>query len=58
MTILFDLVYLYIQKYVKKYLYTSTYGVYAPKSVLKENSVWKTFPSGSGVSVNFIVIWN
>ena len=30
---------------VKKYLYTSTYGVYAPKSVLKENSVWKTFPS-------------
>ncbi len=30
---------------VKKYLYTSTYGVYAPASVLRENTVWKTFPS-------------
>ena len=30
---------------VKKYLYTSTYGVYAPASILRENTVWKTFPS-------------
>ena len=30
---------------VKKYLYTSTYGVYGHDSVMKENDVWKTFPS-------------
>lgn len=30
---------------VKKYLYTSTYGVYGPAQILKENVVWKTFPS-------------
>jgi GDP-L-fucose synthase len=30
---------------VKKYLYTSTYGVYAPSPLSKEDSVWKTFPS-------------
>ena len=30
---------------VKKYLYTSTYGVYGHGSVMKENDVWKTFPS-------------
>ena len=30
---------------VKKYLYTSTYGVYGHDSVMKENNVWKTFPS-------------
>ena len=30
---------------VKRYLYTSTYGVYSHSSVMKENSVWKTFPS-------------
>ena len=30
---------------VKRYLYTSTYGVYGKSSVMKENTVWKTFPS-------------
>ncbi len=30
---------------VKKYLYTSTYGVYGPAEILKEENVWKTFPS-------------
>lgn len=30
---------------VKNYLYTSTYGVYAPKKIMRENEVWKTFPS-------------
>ncbi len=30
---------------VKRYLYTSTYGVYSPSPIMKENSVWKTFPS-------------
>lgn len=30
---------------VKKYLYTSTYGVYGPAEILKEKNVWKTFPS-------------
>lgn len=30
---------------VKNYLYTSTYGVYAPKKIMKEDDVWKTFPS-------------
>jgi len=30
---------------VKRYLYTSTYGVYNHSSVMKEDSVWKTFPS-------------
>ena len=30
---------------VKNYLYTSTYGVYAPKKIMKEEDVWKTFPS-------------
>jgi GDP-L-fucose synthase len=30
---------------VKRYLYTSTYGVYSHSSVMKEDSVWKTFPS-------------
>ena len=30
---------------VKKYLYTSTYGVYAHSTIMKEDDVWKTFPS-------------
>ena len=30
---------------VKKFLYTSTYGVYSPAPIMKENMVWKTFPS-------------
>lgn len=30
---------------VKKYLYTSTYGVYGKKLPMKEENVWKTFPS-------------
>lgn len=29
----------------KKYLYTSTVGVYSPAEVLYEDDVWKTFPS-------------
>jgi len=30
---------------VKKYLYTSTIGVYSPAEVFYEDDVWKTFPS-------------
>lgn len=30
---------------VKRYLYTSTIGVYSPAPVFYENDVWKTFPS-------------
>jgi len=30
---------------VKNYLYTSTYGVYGHSPVMKEDDVWKTFPS-------------
>jgi len=30
---------------VKRYLYTSTVGVYAPAEVFYEDDVWKTFPS-------------
>lgn len=30
---------------VKRYLFTSTIGVYAPSEVFYEDSVWKTFPS-------------
>ena len=30
---------------VKKYLYTSTYGVYGHSPIMKEDDVWKTFPS-------------
>ena len=30
---------------VKKYLYTSTIGVYAPAQVFHEDDVWKSFPS-------------
>ena len=30
---------------VKRFLLTSSIGVYAPSKVFKENSVWKTFPS-------------
>ncbi len=30
---------------VKRFLYTSTIGVYAPSKVFHEDSVWKTFPS-------------
>lgn len=32
---------------VKKYLYTSSIGVYQPASVLIESDVWKTFPSSN-----------
>lgn len=30
---------------VTRYLYTSSNGVYAPASIMRENSVWRTFPS-------------
>lgn len=30
---------------VKRFLLTSSIGVYAPSKIFKENSVWKTFPS-------------
>jgi len=30
---------------VKRYLYTSTYGVYGPDLKMKEENVWKSFPS-------------
>ena len=30
---------------VQRYLYTSTYGVYGPSAKMRENNVWKTFPS-------------
>ena len=30
---------------VKRYLYTSTYGVYGKSLKMKEENVWKTFPS-------------
>lgn len=30
---------------VERYMYTSTYGIYAPAEVLREDDVWKTFPS-------------
>jgi len=30
---------------VEKFLFTSTVGVYAPRSILREDDVWKTFPS-------------
>lgn len=33
------------QSGVKKYLYTSTVGVYSPAEVFHEDDVWKTFPS-------------
>ena len=32
---------------VKRYLYTSSIGVYHPAPVLKEDDVWKTFPSAN-----------
>jgi len=33
---------------VKKYLYTSSIGVYAPSQILKEDDVWGTFPPDYG----------
>jgi GDP-L-fucose synthase len=30
---------------VKRYLYTSSIGVYNPRSIMKESDVWKTYPS-------------
>ncbi len=30
---------------VKRFLYTSSIGVYSPKKIMKEDDVWKTFPS-------------
>lgn len=30
---------------VRRYLYTSTVGVYAPAEIFREDDVWKTFPS-------------
>lgn len=33
------------QRGVKKYLFTSTVGVYSPSEVFLEDDVWKTFPS-------------
>jgi GDP-L-fucose synthase len=33
------------QNGIKRYLFTSTYGVYGPSKIMKEDQVWKTFPS-------------
>ncbi len=33
------------QQSVKRFLYTSTIGVYAPAEIFREDDVWKTFPS-------------
>ena len=30
---------------IKRYLFTSTYGVYGPSKIMNEDDVWKTFPS-------------
>jgi GDP-L-fucose synthase len=30
---------------IEWYLYTSSYGIYAPTDIMKEDDVWKTFPS-------------
>ena len=30
---------------VQRYLYTSTYGVYGPQNIMKEENVWNSFPS-------------
>jgi GDP-L-fucose synthase len=30
---------------VKRFLYTSSIGVYSPAEVFREDDVWKTFPS-------------
>ena len=30
---------------MKRYLYTSSVGVYSPADLFKEDDVWKTFPS-------------
>lgn len=30
---------------VKRYLFTSTYGVYGPSKIMKEEQVWQSFPS-------------
>ena len=30
---------------IKRYLFTSTYGVYGPSKIMSEDDVWKTFPS-------------
>ena len=30
---------------IKRYLFTSTYGVYGPSNIMNEENVWKTFPS-------------
>ena len=37
------------QNKVKKFLYTSSVGVYAPAKIFKEEDVWKTFPSKNDV---------
>lgn len=33
------------QNNVKRYLFTSTYGVYGPSKIMQEDKVWKSFPS-------------
>ena len=33
------------QSGVKRYLFTSTYGVYGPSKIMKEEQVWRSFPS-------------
>lgn len=30
---------------IKRYLFTSTYGVYGPSKIMKEDDVWNSFPS-------------
>ena len=32
---------------VKRFLYTSSIGVYSPKDIMREKDVWKTFPSNN-----------
>ena len=32
---------------VKRFMFTSSIGVYAPSKIFKEDDVWKTFPSNN-----------
>lgn len=40
-----NLLYAAQKNLVKRYLYTSTYGVYGPQKKMIESNMWKTFPS-------------
>ena len=39
---------------VKRFMFTSSIGVYAPSKIFKEDDVWKTFPSNND---RFAEIW-